>query len=459
MWNAGAVVLKPPPHQQYYNQLASHQLAKQQALSQYYDKLQNSVNPQGVRDVDMEGWNKKTDAWQRFGIEHRDALVNPRIDGGRAMTQFQSMHRDLLGDIQKSKQAGAKETALQRIYSDPNKAQRATNQDLTLAHSISSSIYDPNHYQADGVTPHSLDEFSFNAPPYDINKQKAVAGILTRGLKPDRTYGKAGAVDPTTRLTEVPFTEKHSTQNLKTIGERMGQVYDSDKSVQGHYDNEIANPDRFDQLNQAYKSVYPKDDIGTDPRKHAIADAILDNSQSRQSNELRSVSRPPVGRGLTKAQQDQQLMLGLTNQMAAAMKSGNTDEVKRLGGVWFSGNGKSQYQDIDQGPTGVGNPKGMDLPENIKNGFIVKHIDKQWVPDDPKYPAVGTVKDVLNTTELDPNDPQLVSKLAKLHQNFMGSTPALEKGVVGQTLNAPPTQSAPKPEDIDAKLKLYMPKQ
>lgn len=449
MWNAGAVVLKHPQHQQYAQQMQAHQVAKEQALSQYYDKLQNSINPAGVRDIDLEGWNKKADDWQRFGIENRALLINPRSDGGRAMARFQSMHRDLLGDIQKSKQEAQKELTLGKIYADPNKAQRATHNDLDLAHKLSSSIYDPQHYKEDGVTPHSLDEFSFNAPAYDIGKQQKVASIITRGLKPGRTYGKASGVDPETRLTVVPFSEKHGNDNLKTIAERMGQVYDADKSVQGFYDNQTPDPDRIEQLNKAYKSIYPNDDIGTDPRKHAMAQSILDNSQVKQSSELRSVSRPPVGKGLTKAQQDQQLMLGLSNQMAAAIKSGNLDEAKRLGGAWFSGNGKSNYQDIDQGALGVGNPKGMSLPENIKKGFIIKHVDKQWVPDDPKNPAVGAYKDVLNSTELDPDDPQLVAKIARLHQNFMGSTPALEKGVVNQTLNpgAPPaTTPTPTPK-------------
>jgi len=446
-YSGGTFVIHPPNYANYFATAMMRKQAKQEALSRYYDKLQNSLNPVGVRDIDMEGWNKKADAWQKFGIENRDQLVNPRLDGGKAMGQFQSMHRDLLGDAQKSKQEGAKELALQRIYSDTKKAALATGNDMLLAHGISSSIYDPQHYKDDGVTPHSLDEFSFNAPPYDINKQKAVASMLTRGLKPDRTYGKASGVDPATRLTVVPFTEKHSQQNLKTIGERMGDAYDADKSLQQHYENQVADPDKYDALNKAYKSVYGNDqELGNDPRKHAQAEAILDNSQARQSNELRSVSRPPQPKGLTKAQQDQQLMLGLSNQMAAAMKSGNVDEAKRLGGAWFSGNGKSSYQDIDQGPlVQTGDMSGL----HPKQGFIVKHIDKQWVPDNPSNPAVGAYKDVLTQTELDPQDPQLTSKIARLHQNFMGSTPALEKGVVNQTLNPgtapPPAQPVIKP--------------
>lgn len=453
-YSGGTVVFHAPNYGNYYAQAQAHRMAKQQALSQYYDRVQTSINPAGVRDVDMAGWQKKTDDWNKFGIENRDALVDPRRDGGRALNQFNAMHRDLLGDIQKSKQAAQKELVLSKIYSDPRKSALATKNDMVLAHGLSSSIYSPDHYKDDGVTPHDLSEFSFNAPPFDLKKQVELNRLVTSGLKKDRTYGKGGAVDPQTRLTIVPYQEKHSNANLKTIAERTGQAFDGDPSMQQYYENQTLDPNTYDQYSKAYKSMYPNDDMGTDARKIAMAENIVRNSQVDTGNVTKSVSRPPIGRGLTKAQQDQQLMLGLTNQMAAAMKSGNIDEVKRLGGVWFSGNGKSQYQDIDAGPTGVGNPKGMNLPENIKNGFIVKHIDKQWVPDDPKNPAVGSYKDVMNQTVLDPNDPQLIPKLANLHQTFMGSTPALEKGVVGQTLNTPPMAN-PAPTDVDAKLKKY----
>ena len=66
MWNAGAVVFKMP-HSQYANQMAMHQLSKQEALGQYYNKLLTNINPAGVRGVDMAGWQKKVNDWQEFG--------------------------------------------------------------------------------------------------------------------------------------------------------------------------------------------------------------------------------------------------------------------------------------------------------------------------------------------------------------------------------------------------------
>lgn len=469
-YSGGTFVVRPPNYTAYYMRAMMHQQAKQQALSQYYDKLQNSINPAGVRDIDLDGWNQKADAWQKFGIENRDALVNPRLDGGKAMARFQSMHRDLLGDAQKSKQAAQKEMSLQKIYSNPNEAARATDSDMRLAHSISSSIYDPQHYQDDGVTPHNLTEFSFNAPPYDYKMQKAVASQVTAGLKPSKTFGKATQRDYAAGTEVVPFTSKHSTENLKEMANRMGDLYDKNPSMQRSYESEKLDPDKLTSLSQAYKSVFPNDDIvGPDgtpsPKKIAQAEVIRDNSAVNSSSELHSVPRIPVGRGLTQAQQNQQLMLNLTNQMGSAMKAGNLDEVNRLAGTWYSGNGKSQFQGIEKGP--ITDPWNTGVPNATpKQGYLIRHVDKQWVPDDPKNPAVGSYKDVLNTTEIDPNDPNLISKLANQHQAYMGSTPALEQGVAHQILNAPPAATptttptaVPKapPVDPDALLKKYAP--
>ena len=461
LYTGGAAVLPyRPAYNNYASRMQMHLLAKDQALGQYYSKLENGINPAGVRQQDMEGWQNKLQKWQQFGVENRNALINPNVDNGRSQRQFGAMHQDLLGDIQKSKAAGQNERAVQTIMLDPKRRAMTTNNDLQLAHKMSASIYDPNHFKEDGITPVAPEDFSFNAPPYDINKQRAVSQIVTRGLKKDRTYGKASAVDPVTRLTKVPFTEQNSPQNLKTIAERMGQVYDSDKSLQQHYDNNVLDPDTHDKLNKAYQSVYPNDDIGTDPRKQAMASAILDNSQQNAGAEMKSVSRPPIGRGVTKAQQAQQDMMGWTNGMASAIKSGDQNEIERYGNLLYNGKvtstGVSRYQGVEQGPVSTGNPAGMNLPENIKPGVSFKHLDAVW------NPAKSAYEDVLNTTSFDPNDPALVSKLGGLYQMHMGSAAPLKSGAVHQVVNqAPPPTAKPSapattaPLDPDALIKKY----
>lgn len=471
-YSGGTFVVHPPNFANYFQQFMAHRLAKQQSLSQYYDKVQSSINPQGVRDVDLEGWQKKADDWNKWGIEHRDELVDPRRDGGKSLNQFNSMHRDLLGDLNKSKQAAAKEMALQKVYSDPKKAALATKNDLLLAHGLSASIYSPQHYKDDGVTPHDITEFSFNAPPYDINKQRAVGQMVTRGLKKDRQLGTPSAVNKTDWTTTIPYTEKHSLQNLKAIGQRTGEVYDGDPSMQGAYENQVVDQDTYDQRNKAYKSVYGNDqEIGNDHKKHAIADQILSNSQQDQGQVIRSVPRPRVGRTGGAAGQQYQDMVNWVNGTAGAIQSGNENELKRFGSQLYQGSVKnSRYQDVDYGAF-QGGP--TNDASQIKQGAIFHHLDHQWVYDtDPKTGKqlnTGQYKDVNNTTNLDAKDPYLKQKLVGYYQQHMGavkklnSTPFYEDTPPDEDEHPPVIPQAPaavKPAvvDPDALLRKYMPK-
>jgi hypothetical protein len=437
-----------------------HQLAKDQALGQYYSKLENGINPAGVRQQDMEGWQKKLQDWQAFGVQNRNALINPNLDRGAAQRQFMAMHQDLLGDTQKSKAAAATERAVQPLFLDPHKRALTTNKDLEYGHRLSASIYDPKHYKDDGVTPISPDDFSFNAPAYDVNKQRATNIELTRGLKQEKTYGK-GTVNTQELKDYVPFTLKHSKENLKVIGDRMGALYGSgdqgDKSIQQYYDNFPVDQATHDQLNQLYKSVYgDNEDIGTDPKKLAIAHAIQLNSQATQGTEVKGWSRPPQPKAIPKGQEAQQNMLQWVNGMTTAVKNGDENEMNRYGDLLYAGKGTSKYQGLEKGIIQAGNPKGMNLPENIKPGVSIIHEDQQF------NPTKGIYEPTINRDFLDPNDPALTDKLGRIYQMHMGSTPALKSALTKQTVqSAPPTVKpvvAPATDDSGiGSLKLKLP--
>lgn len=434
--SAGAVTFQPH-YDNYARQMQMHQLAKDQALGQYYSKLENGINPAGVRSVDMDGWQNKVQQWQQFGVQHRSSLINPNTDRGRAQTQFMAMYKDLQGDIAKSKAAANTERAIQPLYLDPKKRALTTNNDLELSKKLGASIYDPNHFKEDGVTPISPADFSFNAPPFDEKMQAQTNAALTKGLKLEKTYGK-GVVNQQELKDRIPFTLKHSQSNLKVIGDRMADAYKGTPGIQQFYDNYKLTPDEHDAVNKAYKSVYGDngDDITTDPQKVAQATAIMKNQQSTTGEDIKPWSRPPQVRGLTAAQQDQQNALKWTNDMTNAIKTGNKDEAVRLGELLYSGKGKSAYQGIDQGPL----IKNSDLSGlHPKQGFIVSHVDKVWVPD-PTDPSKGSYQDHLNKDELDPTDPALPEKVGKIFQNHMGGSQPLQKGLTGQILNpsAPP---------------------
>lgn len=461
-FSGGAFAIRQPNYANYFATAMMHRQAKQQALSQYYDKVQTSINPQGVRDVDMDGWQKKADEWNKFGIEHRDELVDPRRDGGRALNQFNAMHRDLLGDLQKSKQAAVKELAVQRIYADPRKAALATKNDLALAHGLSASIYSPEHYKDDGVTPHDLSEFSFNAAPFDIKKQVAVNQMVSRGMKKDRTLGAPGAVDRERWEVRIPYTEQHSKGNLMTMAQRMGQAYDGDPSMQQYYENQTIDPDTYKQRNDAYKSVFGQnEEIGNDYRKHAQADAILNNSQKDAGELIRSVPQPRVGRTGGIAGQQYQDMINWVNGTANAIQSGNENELKRFGSQLYQGAVKnSRYQDVEFGNFNEPYQSGPGTTATqAKQGAIFHHIDHQWVSDvDPttgKPLSTGNYKDVPNTTNFDAKDPYLRQKLVGYYQSHMGrvsklsATPFYQQEPAdneddNQPVNPNPNVNAPK---------------
>jgi hypothetical protein len=231
--------------------------------------------------------------------------------------------------------------------------------------------------------------------------------------------------------------------------------------MQSYYDNKIHDPDTYEKLNEAGKSVYGQGfDIGMDGRKAAAAEAIMNNNAVQQGNDSYHWQRPPQGRMPSQRQQAIQDMTDWVNNMSTAVKSGNVNDMKRLGGVLYSGNGKSQYQDIDYGPTQTGPTTDAGA---IKNMATVSHVDKQWVSDNnPRDPNAGSYKEVLNKDQLDPSDPQLPAKLVKIYQNHMGSTPGAENIILHQTVTpgATPSQTPavpPTTPNPDALLNQYLP--
>jgi hypothetical protein len=460
---AGAVLLHPQGANSanYARQMQMHQMAKEESLRQYYTKLENSINEAGVRDQDLEGWNKKVADWQQYAVQNRNALANPNADGGKAQMQFSSMHRDLMGDIQKSKAAAAFQRQIAPLFSNPKVSVMASDYDHKIADRSGRSIYDPLHYKDDGTTPFSASDLSFNAPAYDINRQRATNIELTRGLKQEKTYGK-GQVNTQELKDYVPFTLKHSKENLRTIGDRAAALYGDgehgDKSFQQYYDTMPIDAQTHEKLDQLYKSVYPEDaeGIGADHKKLAIAHSLQLNSQETHGTEIKGWSRPPQPRAVPKGQEAQQNMLQWVNGMTTAVKNGDENEMNRYGDLLYAGKGTSKYQGLEKGLIQTGNPKGMSLPENIKPGVSIIHEDQQY------NPTKGIYEPTTNRDFLDPNDPALSDKLGRIYQMHMGSTPALKSALTKQTVqSAPPTAKpvvAPTTDDSGTgSLKLKLP--
>lgn len=262
IYNGGAVVFNPGASVQYYNQMLQHKQAKDEALGRYYQDLGKNINGAGMRTQDIEGgWNDKVNKWDKFYIENSDAIKNPMKYGPSAQNEFYSRYRDILNDVEKSKKAGAMEGMVGQKMLDPKWRDQTTDQDLAISHNMSRSIYDPEHYRDGHTTPYGPEDFSFNAPRFDLNQQKAAVNALTQGLPRGESQHptERPVIDQNAKTVTVPMVAGYDKPTYDKIIERGVNVYNSGQAAQRYFENELHNPDDLAVLNGPFKKYFGKD--------------------------------------------------------------------------------------------------------------------------------------------------------------------------------------------------------
>src|SRR5690242_15509022 len=105
IYSGGAVVLNTQPLATMYQQYAAHRQAKEDALDNYFRDLGKNITPAGMRSQDVPGLTQKTNQWQQFYQQNKSAILNPRLDNGKAYSEYMSRYQDQLAYIQQSKDA------------------------------------------------------------------------------------------------------------------------------------------------------------------------------------------------------------------------------------------------------------------------------------------------------------------------------------------------------------------
>ena len=267
------------PHVQLYAQLMQRKQAKEDALDQYYQNLHKSVNPAGMRTKDIEGgWSQKLNDFTTFGIENKKSISNPKTPEDRVLAnRFMSMYQDLQMDTSKSKEAAAMEMELakQKISGKWN----PTQDDLDVASSIGSSIYDPKYYKDPDIRtkPYSLADLSLNIPQVTPKEQEEYYKAAVGNLKPKEKYDETKARrDNVTGQVFVPFQASYETDQVKKIAENAGVLFPGNRTPIGvHYEKLLHDPKFFEEANAAFQSVYGPDAVVDTPKKAAQAAAII----------------------------------------------------------------------------------------------------------------------------------------------------------------------------------------
>lgn len=250
LYTGGAVVADTSPLAQMYHQFTMKQMARDEALDDYFRNLNKSINPAGVRNQDIEGLTKKQGEWQQFYQQNKQAIKNPRIDNGKSLTEYQSRYQDMLNYIQQSKNATAVSEDLAKARLDPNKSFMFEDDEvINKIGEHDKPLTDPTHKTL------NIQELSIQPKPIDVKEWQAMQKSAAAGLKPSEEVESID-VDPATMDTITTIKKKYSPEDLQAAGNRMKALYQLDRRVRHTADKSLLNAPNAAELNEIYRNVY-----------------------------------------------------------------------------------------------------------------------------------------------------------------------------------------------------------
>ncbi len=269
-YNNGAVVFYPDPnkwdslHDAIVN-LGAQKRARVAAADKYYQDAEKGINTAGIREQkDGAIINNAINETSKYWKEN----PNDKIGVNQKFREVQSL-------INRSKEEAAKE---KRIADAIKSGVQPLARDMEKINAISLPINDPRRYnQNDEDITSNIDDLSIFSKPFTATQKKAVSDALLSKNKPDETPDYSRKItDIQTGKVLVPYSTQYSPEKLRQVGDDMGEIFNSDKSVQINYERALddGDPTYLKQHNDIYQQVYHKDI--TTPKDLAIADSLLD---------------------------------------------------------------------------------------------------------------------------------------------------------------------------------------
>lgn len=255
LYSGGSEVFDSRPHTRLYIDLMQKEQAKDAAFDEYVRNLNMKVNPAGMRNNEIPFFNEKLKKWQEFGIQNREALRNPRKDGGKASMEFQAGYQDLQNTIERSKSIESLKKPAVEILTDPNKMDRvnkdklmkalqSTDQNLFMKDPKTGAIIDNPDWR-----PFNIAEIEFDPKPFEQDKYfKQFEDIKRTELPPVVTKNPKDMTQ-----TEVK-TSVFTPEDKDIIATRAVTDYMQNKSFKNLVDN--LNPEDY---NDFYKQNFGHD--------------------------------------------------------------------------------------------------------------------------------------------------------------------------------------------------------
>jgi len=114
-------------------QLEQKERAKQEALDKYFMDYEKSLNSAGMRQQDQDVFLRKLADNKSYYLKNRQKILNPSKYGAEAQSEYMSNFKEILSDINQSKQLAANGKVLSTAVIDAKKNNRTIPKEVTDA--------------------------------------------------------------------------------------------------------------------------------------------------------------------------------------------------------------------------------------------------------------------------------------------------------------------------------------
>lgn len=262
IYTGGYQVVDTRPHVQMYAQLKAREQARNDAFDEYMRNINLKINPAGMRYQDMPAFEHGLKKMQEFGIQNRDAIQNPRKDGGLSAMKFQQMYQQQMNRIAGSKMAAEGLKPFIDVQADPKKS-RLLNKDRAMTavqfHDQPQEIQDetgefvPNP----NFKPFNPSELEFREEDFDLPKYFKELDYI----KPSEKTQEIISTDPKTLMRKVRTTSKFKPEDYDKLASIGVQTYYSDPSMKQLVDQMFNDPNNKEvvKLNELFKNKFGQD--------------------------------------------------------------------------------------------------------------------------------------------------------------------------------------------------------
>lgn len=446
LYTGGAVVFNEQPYIQYYTNQKLREQAREDAFYKYFGSLGNNLTPAGMHTNDIQGLMQMKNDWQNYMMQNREAIARPSLDQGKAYTEAMGRYNTMMSYINESKNKVKNLSSVGPILHSPNKKYLLNDATTQAIHLGSLPINDPNYRPFD---PSTID---YNPPPFDAKQ----ANQFRLNMSQYKPSDSPVTISLPNHQQQTIHHYKFNANDLNGIYTQGAMAYHTNPSFQGEIDKVKDDPQMHGTLNQLFNEHYGRDMQSPEDASAAYM-LSLHPDISNKVEQPRNIPYSPWESTAARVKGEEKFYDYRQNhpkindqdewvsQFTDAIKRGDLNTLKKLESPLFSGNAKNTlngnngYIGIDYGPYNTGQTGDA---ADIKNVAAVKRIEKRKIAnkDDP---SKSHLENVQVTDYLDPNDPDLSSKVVKLYQKVMGGEHKMEQMEIKKSLQSPQTTGTP----------------